>query len=349
MTRRLLLSAGCAALAETAFAAPPAPIRAGEAVDYAPLAFYPDAWRKNSFSFTMYPWQGKSVVLLTTRNDFDGGVMARFLERLDGGWQLYTNIIGTVPKPLRQVAGKPIITAVPDFTVLDGAYARGFVGLTGIEAGGFYRYDYPMVRANPNAFPHYYFYEMGRNFFLFGNRHSCFTTGFAVFMRYVCMESLKCYDPEDGVRRVIESAEGLYAQSHMGFLRAFTNAAGMGEKDTRIHGSDGTPLVPSDQPVMYASAQLKLWREYGRNDWARRFFAALRVLPESPDDTEAGALSQSLNWFVAASVAARRSLVPLFVDRWRLPLTAQQRKIAGETDWKTAPENAQQIVRRLIS
>ena len=43
--------------------------------------------------------------------------------------------------------------------------------------------------------PHYYFYEMGRNFYTFGDRHSLFITGYAVFMRYACMDALKCEDP----------------------------------------------------------------------------------------------------------------------------------------------------------
>ena len=44
--------------------------------------------------------------------------------------------------------------------------------------------------------PHYVFYEMGRNYYTFGDRHSCFITGFAVFMRYVCMDALKCEDTD---------------------------------------------------------------------------------------------------------------------------------------------------------
>jgi hypothetical protein len=44
---------------------------------------------------------------------------------------------------------------------------------------------------------------MGRNFYTFGDRHSCFTTGFAVFMRCVCMDTLGCHDDDRRTREVI--------------------------------------------------------------------------------------------------------------------------------------------------
>jgi hypothetical protein len=69
--------------------------------------------------------------------------------------------------------------------------------------------------------PHYVFYEMGRNFYTFGDRHSCFITGFAVFMRYVCMDALKCEDTDARTRQVIEGIEPLLSASGLSFLDLF--------------------------------------------------------------------------------------------------------------------------------
>jgi hypothetical protein len=65
---------------------------------------------------------------------------------------------------------------------------------------------YPALQRDPLAIPHYVFYEMGRNFYTFGDRHSCFVTGFAVFMRYVCMDTLKFHDEDRRTRQTIEEA-----------------------------------------------------------------------------------------------------------------------------------------------
>ncbi len=48
----------------------------------------------------------------------------------------------------------------------------GYVGSTGIELALFYDRDYADLQRRPDAMPHYVFYEMGRNFYTFGDRHS---------------------------------------------------------------------------------------------------------------------------------------------------------------------------------
>jgi hypothetical protein len=38
---------------------------------------------------------------------------------------------------------------------------------------------------------------MGRNWYVFGGRHSSFITGYAMFMRYSCMDARGCENPAD--------------------------------------------------------------------------------------------------------------------------------------------------------
>jgi len=311
--------------------AEPEILKPGSPIDYRRLAFEPARWKERGISTQMVPWTAERIVFLTTMDPLDAAAVTRFVKRIDDGWKLYAELTGRSAALFKHLGGKPVIAAVPDAELTCG-YGCGSIGLTGIEIAGFYANDYPLVRDRPAAYPHYVFYEMGRNFYTFGDRHSLFITGYAVFMRYVCMDALGCEDLFRETRLTIEKAEEVYAtKSDLPFLRAFTTLDGWGEKRDRLKG-----LSPSDQPVMYASAMLKLHRECGKDDWLKRFYAALIACPEiKPDSKEAG-LRQSLNGYVAASIAARKDLAPLFCDRWRLPLSAKARKAAAAVEWARA-------------
>lgn len=301
----------------------------GESIDYITLAFYPDRWEKMGADTTMYPWQGKHVVLLSPSKDHDPKIMARFIDRLDAGWTLYEELVGAKPKAHKKLNKRVAIAAVPDARLTCGA-GCGRVGHTGIEVARFSRHDYPMVQKDMDAFAHYYFYEMGRNYFVFGNRHDAFQTGFAVFMRYVCMDALECKDPESGTRRKIEQAEAVYAESKLGFLDAFTVQGRLSEKQGRLPSYRG----PSDQPVMYASAMLYLYKSYGKNDFLKAFYKQLLTCPTVRAQTPEQAMRQTLNWLVSASCAAGEDLTPVFIDRWRMPLAEETRKALEKVNFE---------------
>jgi hypothetical protein len=335
------------AVAAPTHAAEPAALEPGELVDYGPLAFQPETWKAKGQSTRLLPWTGSNVVFLTTPGDYDGRLLARWVGALDGGWALYADLTGRQPAPFKQLNGRATIAAVPDFDFTCGA-GCGFVGSCGIELAMFYGWNYPALKRDPRAIPHYVFYEMGRNFFTFEDRHSCFTTGFAVFMRYVCMDTLGCHDDDQPTRKVIEEAEARVRRSDLPFLRTFTNADGLDEKAPRLKDTSGKAIQPSDQPVTYASAMLRLWRENGGNPWLRRFFRILRECPGAPETTREGALQQCWNWYLAASLAARRDLSPAFADDWRMPLTAEARRALVAVDWNQpdlAPDGITRKVR----
>ena len=182
---------------------------------------------------------------------------------------------------------------------------------------------------------------------LFRSRHSAFTTGFAVFMRYVCMDTLGCEDEDIATRRTIEEVERLIRTGNMPFLKTFTNADGLSEKEPRVKDAAGQWISPSDQPATYASAMLRLRCEHGGNEWVRRCFHALAQCPPSPPTTRDGALAQSWNWLVAASVAARKDLSPVFVRDWRLPLSPETSKELAALDWSAKDLSAPAIQARV--
>lgn len=329
-----------------AVAAGAADLQPGVPIDYGKLAFRPDAWKKAGLATQMTPWAGDQIVFLTTNSNLDGVVMGRFVARLDAGWKLYAELTGAKPRPFKQLDGKATIAAVPRGELTCGL-GCGYIGVTGIEVCGFYNYDYQLMRNQTNALPHYYFYEMGRNYYTFGDRHVLFLTGYAVFMRYICMDTLGCDDPDRATRKTIEEAEALYAKTDLDFLRAFTAVCGLGEKEPRLKRADGQPLQPSDQPVLYASAMLKLWREHGGNAWLKKFYAELAKCPPCKGQGREAALRQSLNWLVATSCAAQQDLSGVFADRWRLPLSRATRAAFVQIKWHDPATDAIAVLAQL--
>ncbi len=331
MFRRLLLLS-LALVVSDLQAAEVAPLKPGARFDYSKFAFQPESWKQRGLSLQLTPWTGTNVIFLTTDDTLDPALMGIWVSRLDAGWQVYADLTGRVPSPARQFEGKVTIAAVPGYDLTCGA-GCGYVGATGIELAMFYDHNYPELKTHPNAMPHYVFYEMGRNYYTFGDRHSCFITGFAVFMRYVCMDALKCEDTDAATRKVIEGVEPRFSASKLSFLDLFTMVS-IGEKESRIKDESGKLIEPSDQPVCYASAMLRLRRENGGDGWVRRFFHELAAAPTSNPDTKKGALNQSWYWLLCSSVAAQKDLSPVFAGEWKLPIAEETRAALGRIDWK---------------
>ncbi|MEM6503972.1 MAG: calcium-binding protein [Planctomycetota bacterium] len=317
-------------------------IKPGEPIDYKRLAFYPDRWEDRGVSTELVPWEGGEVVFLTTTADLDHAVIGRMLEKLDAGWLHFESIVGKRPRPFKQLNNKPTIAAVPDSRLTCGA-GCGYIGATGIEVALFYNRDYAILQEQPNAFLHYYFYEMGRNYFVFGDRHSVFKTGFAVLMRYICMDAVEAKDPEANLRKQIEQAEAFYAKSDLTFLDAFTTHGQLSEKRNRLKGFRG----PSDQNVMYTSVMLKLRSAYGGDDFLKAFYKHIFTCPKIRPRDAGSALQQTANWLVSASLAAGQDLTPLFVDRWRMPLAAASREALAQVDWAKETRSAGEVIESL--
>jgi hypothetical protein len=102
----------------------------------------------------------------------------------------------------------------------------------------------------------------------------------------------------------------------------------------RIKDALGNTITPSDQPVCYASAMLRLRRENGGDAWVKRFFRYLATCPEADPATAAGGLSQGSYWLICASLAAQKDLSRVFADEWHFPMTADQRSVMARTNWK---------------
>ena len=317
----------------------PAQIKAGKPIDYSKLAFYPKRWETQGHAMTLTPWNGKNISFLTISADFDEKVMSDFVATLDQGWDVYRALTGKDPVPSRVVAGKAPIAAVPGRGLTCG-FGCGYVGHTGIEMNGFYPNIYNKVKKSARHTPHVFFYEMGRNFFTFGKKHDAFTTGFAVFMRYVCIDTLKLADQDPGTRKTIDQAITNYAKGDLPFLKTFTNAYGLTEKKNRLNHR------PTDQPVMYASAMLSLWKARG-DKWLKSFFQQIHKAPSSNRLSKEGARQQALSWYLASSLAAKKDLASTFVEQWRFPLTEEEKTKLAKTKWDDPELNLEILLKEL--
>lgn len=287
----------------------------------------------------MYPWAGQHITLLTISEGLDPEAMEGFVSRLDEGWELYQNFTGKSPRLFKHLDGKATICALPKNDLTCG-YGCGYVGATGIEIIQFYGDHLPSFKKNPKTMPHAYYYEMGRNFYTFGHKHSVFTTGFAVFMRYVCIDSLKGIDQDGRTRKTINDAIDDYVKSDLTFLKTFTNSYGLTEKDHRL------PKRPTDQNVLYASAMLKLWKEHG-DHWLKSFYHHLDTAPAQPGQSKEGARLQCLSWYLASSLAAKKDLAPTFVDQWRFQLTEAEKTALKKIKWDVEKLTVSELIKQV--
>ena len=318
-------------------------VQAGEPFDYASVAFYPDRWEKNDVTSPMLPWVGEEIALITPDERFDEKVIGEFVGHLDRGWALYRDIVGKSPRRHKAYAGKPTIAILPA-PGLSCGYGCGYVGSTGIEMSDFDNH-YAAAKNDPLAVPHAYFYEMGRNYFVYRDRHSCFTTGFAVFMRYVCMDSLELHDSDKQTRKAIDEAIGRFERNDMSFLDAMTSFGPHGEKGNRLKDENGKAIVPSDQNVLYASLMLQLREEFGGDDFVRRFYGSLHDAPSIRPVDAVTARKQCLSWLVCASVASKSDLTKRFTQDWKLSLEEGTIGRLGKIDWeKTSVTGAFEII-----
>jgi hypothetical protein len=326
----------------------------GPAIEFEP--FYPDRWKDKPANRSVVSWEGKEVVFFTSSANYDPVVMARLLDGLDQGWRIYADVVGTRPRPVglsEKFKGKGTLVAVPDTTYL-GAGALGYLGTTAIEVGYFYEGwdktpgDYETLISNPKFFPGYYFYEMGRNYYVFGERHSLFTTGFAIAMREICMLEIGAErggkDDKKFSQDMIQFEELFYKSKKQPQL-AFDELGA--KKNQKLIASDGQPLLFDGLGDFYASAILYLYRNYGGRKWVKGFYHNIMQCPVSPPHIRGGMEGQFLNFIVSANLAARRDLSKIFKDRWRFKIAAPLWILLSKIDWADETLTVQKVFSKL--
>ena len=98
---------------------------------------------------------------------------------------------------------------------------------------------------------------------------------------------------------------------------------------------------------MYTSVMLKLREAFGGDDFLKAFYKNIFTCPRVRPRNAGSALQQCSNWLVSASLAAGKDLTPDFVDRWRMPLTAESRAAFAMIDWAKEKRTAGELVKAL--
>ncbi|MFM9960132.1 MAG: SUMF1/EgtB/PvdO family nonheme iron enzyme [Planctomycetaceae bacterium] len=337
-----VLSANPASQPASPQPAPPKPVAKDgrEPIEYQPIR--PDVWKAKNQSTWLFPWEGERIVLLTTTADLDPKTMAVFVKQLDAGWKLCSDLVGQSPRPFRVHNGKATIAAVPDNSFSGGGLVA-YLGMTGIEVGGFYvpRGDYDQVRQNPEKFPDGFFFGIGQNHFVFANQCGVLSTGAIVALRHICAEAINGSDKDPQADQTIYRYEEAFAKSNATFQEAFTPFGAT--KPFVLNDLDGKPFGNIDLNVLIASTFLKLRKDNGGNEWTKRFFRHLATCPTTSGRDIDGAKGQLLNWVVAASLAAEKDLTPMFRDRWRFPLAPDLWQSLSRVDWNKSGLTADQV------
>jgi uncharacterized protein (TIGR03437 family) len=142
-------------------------------------------------SYTLYPWFGQKVALLTQSGSLDAPAMSATLTALDSAWGIYEQITGGDPVPYGPTSlnGKDIIAEVPDGTSCGAACS--YVGKTGTDLEAtYFLVLYNGVLQN-RQYDQVMFYELGRNFWFYDPQLgsvNAFVTGFAIANRFISMD-----------------------------------------------------------------------------------------------------------------------------------------------------------------
>jgi hypothetical protein len=136
------------------------------------------------------PWAGTHVVVLTLSPSRDPVVMGKIVSALDAAYSEYALITGRTPVSYGTIDGLLTLAELPDNPSYTFA-EQGYLGFTGIEfQTTYFNLLYDDVR-NTNTYDQGPFYELGRNFWFYGDQLGAvdaFVTGFAIVNRFISMQ-----------------------------------------------------------------------------------------------------------------------------------------------------------------
>jgi len=261
----------------------------------------------NGDDLDLVPWPGEHVALLTPPDmDLDPVVVSRLLTALDEAWEYYASITGREPTPFKTYDGLGTI-AVVDRTCGAGC---GYLGFTGIEImREYFEAGYTELKQN-GLFDQVPFYELGRNFWFYGEQLGAldaFVTGFAVVNRYQSMDAAGVEGTSYGVGDFETFRHAVLTDMAQGYL-----------SDETITGIEGLTTSPPANPFGLGTADVaaslfyRIQEDFGPEAYAT-FWRSMGSLPAASTPEEAIG-----NFLAAARTATGVDYGALFKDGWRL-------------------------------
>jgi len=257
-------------------------------------------------TLSLYKYEGDKIMLLAKSDTFNTTIMKKWTDTMDGAYNFYKMCTGRDPKfmPRTYINQKLTIASVAETC---GA-GCGYLGWTGIELlDEYFELCYTSIR-NENKHEQINFYELGRNFWFYGDKLSYendpITTGFAVFMRFMSMKYLGVDGHPshvDFVNKIRELRTSYLANSSLDW----SNTLGIGQ---------GVPDSPWGSADLFASFCFYLEETYGMQ-WVQNVWRYAEQRPNRTSNQDAVD-----NFVIAASQAANSNLVSLFQE-WRWPVS----------------------------
>ncbi len=268
---------------------------------------------------------GRKVALAVAARDTDQAVLQQALKALDAAYACYAEATGREPAERKESMWKGC-TLVAEVEKTCGA-GCGYLGTRGIEIMPAYLQTLLTGIATKQQYDQVLFYELGRNFWFYGDqleyqaadaKTGSVTTGYAVFMRFVAMEAAGV---EGGPFNQRPFAE--FRAEVEGLVDSY-------ERDpqwtwqTTLREAKGVPNKMSlGATDLFASFCFRLMREFGGPAYIGRLWREVGRCPAAKTTQDAVD-----NFVVAASLAAKRDLAPMFVAQWRWPVSAKGRERA---------------------
>jgi Ca2+-binding RTX toxin-like protein len=241
------------------------------------------------------PWTGGHVALLTDSAALDPAVVANLLAGIDAAWEVYRTITGRAPNNYLTYQGRLSIAEVPTTFGTNGG-ALGYLGATGIELSeAVWQELYGEMRDHA-AYDQAVFYELGRNFWFYGNQLGAvdpFVTGFAIANRFISMEVAGLTGAQfhgvDFATFKSTIVDDLSTRFFSGASYTLAGTLGSGVAPSNPRGWGATDLAGS---FLY-----QIYQNFGLADYAR-FFQLLAARPAAQSKADAFA-----NFIAAASAA----------------------------------------------
>ncbi len=140
-------------------------------------------------TYMLAAWRGSNVAVLTQDASLDPVAMGELVGAIDQGYSVYQTITGREPNPW----GPTTLDGLSTIAQVDSTCGAGcgYLGFTGIEILSSFFEDVYDATANDGQYDQLPFYELGRNFWFYGDQLGTvdpFVTGFAIANRFVSMQ-----------------------------------------------------------------------------------------------------------------------------------------------------------------
>lgn len=280
----------------------------------------------NSSPLTEYVWKGTKVALMTADRTCPTSTVMKLVDAMDLGYNFYKNATNQTPTAWANTTyqGLDVLAGLPSGTMSacgTNFMACGYIANNGVEFRDTTFETICNATKNSDQYDQTPFYELGRNFWFYGNKleykgsddASVTKTGYAVAMRFLAMDyasvSAKGAPISSTSFSTMRAAiQGLVDTHRTNASYTWSNTLKVGAAPSNSYGLKGTDL--------FASFVLRLHRVHGSN-FINQVWRKAAARPDATTTQDAVD-----NFVIAASQAANANLYTLFTTTWKWPVSS---------------------------